>query len=362
MDSQLFLTVTFQGILTFLLALYLYPLLVKIGRGKNLVASFNRRSSHKDRVSVLGGFGVFFVFFVLVFVGVLHLGYGLGNTEILGLLFAGMIFFFAGFLDDALDITALRKFSFQLVGTLVFLMASKLVFEDFGGLFGLHDIPLWLSWVISIFIMQLGVNAFNLIDGVDGLAASLAAVGFGMFGVSFLLHGDHPFAIMAFAGLFAVMGFLPFNFSKRYKIFLGDSGSLFVGFLLSGFSLKYVNEVHAVNASDIAGYIVWVLTVFSYPLTDVIRVFIVRVKNGKSPFRPDRKHLHHFALDRGWKHYQITLLYISYTGILLVLQYGVLSFLNAHWGFALILVSNLLLALLPSLYGKIRPAIRMETS
>jgi hypothetical protein len=155
------------------------------------------------------------------------------------------------------------------------------------------------------------INAFNLIDGVDGLAGAVALVVSTAFGVFFLLNGNPLFVLVSFVLIGAILGFLRYNLSDRNKIFMGDAGSMMVGFLLSFQALAFL-ELNALETAQfsVTNGPIMVLAVLSYPILDTVRVFVLRIRDGRSPFSADRNHIHHRLLGLGMKHKQVTLLLV----------------------------------------------------
>ena len=174
------------------------------------------------------------------------------------------------------------------------------------------------SVLFSIFVFMLMVNAYNLIDGIDGLAGAIATIASAVFGAFFLGVGATPVAVISFVLIGAMLGFLRFNLSHKRKIFMGDSGSLFIGFLLAYQAIMFLNiNLTAAQGPVLDNAPVIVLTVLSYPLMDTLRVFFLRAIRGRSPFSPDRNHIHHRLLDLGMSHKQATAL-LSLKTILLI--------------------------------------------
>lgn len=337
-----------QVIVSFLIAGFIYPGLIQISREKSLYAQAIQRSVHQGKVSSLGGVGIF-ISFSLITVGAL-LGYG-NNTcvpVILALYMSLLLLFFIGLKDDLIELPPANKTIYQLLAAVLLMWSSGMLLSGFGGIFGVHVLPIWISWPITLFLFVLGINAFNLIDGVDGLAGGVAALAAAYFGFCFIGQGEVGWGFVSFGLLASLLGFLRYNFSKRQKLFMGDSGSMFVGFLLIVLSLQYINRAEVQMLGDTADAVLMVLALFSYPLTDVARVFAVRIKAGRSPFHADKNHLHHYALNFGMKHYQIMITVLGYTLGLGLVMYLLSDLLDPHIRLAVLVALNLVLGLLPS--------------
>ena len=169
---------------------------------------------------------------------------------------------------------------------------------------GIHHIPYVVSVLLTCFVFIALTNAINLIDGIDGLAGGIATIACVIFGGWFLLAEHYAMATLAFALSGGLVGFLRFNFSKTSKIFMGNTGSLLIGFFLAFFAVRFVNlnaeyrfEPRAFFNAPIIAIVVLIVPIF-----DTLRVFMVRLLNGKSPFSADRNHMHHILLDNGLSH------------------------------------------------------------
>jgi UDP-N-acetylmuramyl pentapeptide phosphotransferase/UDP-N-acetylglucosamine-1-phosphate transferase len=175
--------------------------------------------------------------------------------------------------------------------------------DNLYGLFGVGALPSWLGIGLSIITVVYLINAVNLIDGVDGLAAGISLLALYLF--SALMGGGEHLITFAFIGLGLIV-FMGFNYSDKRKIFLGDAGSLSLGFILATFAMEFLhsgnNHIVHLNLNPV---IVAVL-VLGYPVADTIRVFAIRISLGLSPFNADRRHMHHALLDKGFSHFGTT--------------------------------------------------------
>jgi UDP-N-acetylmuramyl pentapeptide phosphotransferase/UDP-N-acetylglucosamine-1-phosphate transferase len=198
-----------------------------------------------------------------------------------------------------------KKFAGQLVAAGLAIFVGGVRIESLDGIFGLGELPYLASVLFTAFVFLLVVNAFNLIDGIDGLAGSLALIATILFGGYFLVAGDTSMAITSFVLVGTLIGFLFFNLSNTKRLFMGDSGSLVVGFLLAFQAVVFLgaNQASAPGAI-LSNAPVIVLSVLAFPLLDTLRVFILRVWKGRSPFSADHNHLHHHLLARGLNHKQ----------------------------------------------------------
>jgi len=196
---------------------------------------------------------------------------------------------------------------------------------NFDGLLGLYEIPYWASVLLSFFVYILIVNAFNLIDGVDGLAASQGLVIAIFFAIWFYLMGNQTLVLLSAVLAGALLGFLFFNFSPA-KIFMGDSGSMTIGVIVSLLAIWLISKDNSQMSYpfDQLRTPLAAMILLAYPLTDTIRVFTMRALKGKSPFEADKNHIHHKMLLNGLNHKQIVLFVTIYS----ILMVGVLMLSN----------------------------------
>ncbi len=303
--------------LAFIITHVTIPAVIRVAREKHLLDEPNNRSSHAQKTPSLGGIAIF-ASLTIVFLLVAHLYPSNSDTFYL-ILPPLVILFFIGLKDDILVIDPHKKIAAQLIAAGLVITCADIRIGSLFGLFGLYELPYIISLAISLFIFVVVVNAYNLIDGIDGLAASLGIVAALAFGTYFYWV-DAGWAVVLSATLIgSLISFLFFNFSKENKIFMGDSGSLIVGFVIAVLTVAFIqsNEVahahHVPNAPTVA------ILVLAIPLFDALRVFSQRILSGYAPFRADRNHIHHFMIDGGFTHGRTSLLL---TGLSLAIAVG----------------------------------------
>ncbi len=284
------------------------PSIYRVANLKNLFDIPDERKIHRGAVPRLGGVGIFAG---ILFTSLITVDFT-AKANLAGVLAAIVVIFFVGLKDDILVIAPLTKILGQLTAAFVIVFFGKLEFTDLHGFFGIHHIPRYFGVPLTVFTILVIINALNLIDGIDGLASSLAIVEAGAFGVWFYLVGDYEFAILSAVLIGALLAFLPFNFSKRRKMFMGDSGSLIAGLILSVLVIEF-NEKNL----QIAGQKYFILPapsvsfgVLIVPLFDVMRVMYIRFLTKKGIFHPDQNHIHHTLLKLGFSHKQIVLVLV----------------------------------------------------
>ncbi len=287
----------------FLLTYLAVPVVIEIATKNRLFDQPNERKVHTRRVSSLGGAAIFTGFLVSCMFFIpenLH-------PEFRFYLAAAVIVFFLGLKDDLSDLSAVNKLIGQLIVAAILIHAGGLRLVGMYGLFGFTDVPEAFGYVLTYFTIIVVMNAFNLIDGIDGLATSLSILSLSLFGAYFLRAEEYAYAMLAFAMAGSLFAFLIFN-RQPARIFMGDSGSLLIGTVNAVLVIQFIrtssapNAVFHLDASVALGF-----AILFVPLLDTLRIFSVRLMRGRSPFSPDRNHLHHLLLDRGLNHMTITI-------------------------------------------------------
>ena len=256
------------------------------------------------------------------------------------LLFGVLLLFVLGILDDLVDLKAHLKFYVQLLVAVILVWNADIRVESFHGVLGLETLPIWFSYLFSILVITFFINAYNLIDGIDTLSSSIGMFVLVCFGLVFLYNGAYLETVLAFSVFGALLGFWFYN-KPPAKIFMGDSGTLSMGLMMAFFAIKIANL-----PIDSEGTInpVFALVVLSYPIIDTLRVFTKRILSGKSPFTPDRNHIHHLLLDLGYSHGKSTRLIIFFTFLLTLTGFLLRGFPNASFiimGSLIVIVSSI---------------------
>jgi len=293
------------------------PVIIKISRLKNLMADPGERSSHVTKTPTLGGVAIFASTFISYF-----LWENPDEGQLIHLSISSIvILFFLGVKDDILVLSPKKKMFVQVAVSALVVVFADLRIENLFGIFGINEVHYPISLPLTVFVFIALINAINLIDGIDGLAGGIGMIAGGMFGLWFFLNGHYAMACLAASMSGALLGFLRFNFSKTSKIFMGDTGSLIVGFLLSMFALKFIqlNIEYRFNPNASFSAPILAIVVLIVPIFDTLRVFIIRLKDKKSPFVGDRNHLHHILIDSGLSHFQTSVILWSFTLISTIL-------------------------------------------
>ena len=323
---------------------YAIPVIVRVAKAKKIFDMPNGRTSHQTPTPRLGGVGVFLsvllISLLVIDISKLpQLQYALAGSIIL---------FFIGLKDDILSLSPWKKLGGQLLATAFIVFFADIRFTSIHGFFGLHEISYIQSVIISFFVIILIINAFNLIDGVDGLSGSLAIVSFAVLGVWFYLNKSYEIAIICSSMTGSLGAFLVFNiWAKRRKVFLGDTGALFIGYLLAIFIISFCEMNASANVvMPIKSVPVIAFTILIVPLLDTARIFLVRILQGRSPFSADKNHIHHYLLDLGLNHLQVTTILVTANIFFIMLAY-LLQNLNIYLLTGIIVLTALTLSSIP---------------
>ncbi|GAA3508746.1 MraY family glycosyltransferase [Aquimarina addita] len=308
------------------------------------------RSSHINKTPTLGGIGVFISFSItLILFAVFKKLEQPDLIKILSLLAGVIILLFLGIKDDLLVLSPRKKLIGQIAAAAIVVIMTDVKIYDFSGILGVGELAAWFSMLFSIFSFVFIINAFNLTDGIDGLAASVAIMSSLVFGFYFMMNGDVFMVLISFSLIGGLLSFLSFNLSNTRKIFMGDSGSMFVGFILAfqGISLLAMNSITTVNFTFNCLPIL-VLSVLAFPILDTVRVFLIRIRKGRSPFSADRNHIHHRLIDLGFSHTSATIIIVSISSLMISSTLLIDSFyMNANIELLLVLLLAPVLYLFP---------------
>lgn len=311
------LNVILTGSLAFIITFLAIPAIMKVAEEKKLFDLPDSRKLHTNPIASLGGVGIFLGFFL----SCLLLIPAKQNSDIQFFFASAIVIFFLGLKDDILVISAIKKFLGQLAAAAILIHLANIRLESMHGVFGLGAIPQPLSYLISYVTIIVVVNAYNLIDGVDGLAGSLGILTTSIFGVYFFVAGMPAYSLLAFGMTGSLLAFLVFNFSPA-KIFMGDSGSLLLGLVNAILVIKFINVADAPGALvPVASSVAVGFAILIVPLLDTLRVFSIRIAKGRSPFVPDRNHIHHLLLDKGMNHRYITVTCVGLNAAFIVMAY-----------------------------------------
>ena len=302
--------------LAFGITFFAIPIIIEVARRKKLFDEPDERKVHKMVIPTLGGLGIFGGFILATLIGS-----PVGSNELQYFVAAAIVIFFLGIKDDILVLSAAKKFIGQLIAAGIVIKFGGVQISNMHGFLGIESISHFTSIVFTLFTIIVIINSFNLIDGVDGLAGSLGLLTALVFGTYFFYTGQLLYAVMAFSLAGGLVGFLIYNFSPA-KIFMGDTGSLLIGLINAVLVIKFINIAGSpavtfpLEATPAIGFAILIV-----PLFDTLRVFALRIVNRRSPFSPDRNHVHHFLLEMGFSHSKITMLCVGFNIGLILLAF-----------------------------------------
>lgn len=328
---DILLTASVSFIITFLAI----PVVMQVAEKKKLYDIPDERKLHTRLVASLGGIGIFAGFILASLLSI----QGQFNFEFQYFFAAAIVIFFLGLKDDLMILSASKKFIGQIIAASILIHLGGIRLDSMYGLFGFDMVPEGFGLALSYLTIIVVINSFNLIDGIDGLAASLGILTMLVFGAYFFAVDLQAYALFSFAMAGSLVAFMIFNHHPA-KIFMGDSGSLLIGLVNAILVIKFINVAHdpliaiPVTSSVAIGFAILIV-----PLLDTLRVFGVRILYGRSPFTPDRNHVHHLLLDRGLSHAAVTFICVSINiGFILLAWFG------RSLGSTLLLSTMLLLA------------------
>lgn len=317
------INVSLVFVLCVFLAGIVIPQILLIAFRRKLFDVPDERKIHQGAVPRLGGIAFKPVIFFSVFL-LLGIDMMVGHTEVLSEigkdaqpLFFGfcsiIVLYLVGIADDLIGVKYRAKFFVQVLCG-VMLIAGGVYLDDLTGVLGVHELPTWIGYLLTVLATVFIINAINLIDGIDGLASGLCSIACLFYGVIFFLFEKYIYSMLAFATLGVLMPFFYYNvFGKvehHKKIFMGDTGSLTIGMMLCFLSIRLV-QCGADEGGKILNPMILAFSPLIIPCFDVVRVYLHRVRNGKNPFLPDKNHIHHKLIAIGMKQRTVMILIIA---------------------------------------------------
>ena len=331
------------GLVSFALGWVGMPVVIRIAKKKGFVVRPNKRMSHTGEVPNIGGLDIYFSvmlsYMLFDYSQIAHNQFFLIGVAVIMVI---------GFIDDVLVLTPTTKLLGETFAGLALIGFADLRITHLHGLFGINEIGIIPSYLISLFVLIAIINAINLIDGIDGLASGLGILYCLFFAVWFHLVGSTSWSVLAICMIGALAVFFIYNvFGHKGKIFMGDSGSLLLGYLLTAFVFRFCeqNAYHVIpeiyHMSAAPAVAICVLTV---PIFDTIRVSLTRIKQHRSPFQPDKNHIHHLLLRTGLNHIQTTCILLSVSIVFIGL-----AILGRNWNMWILAFTDFALATLLTL-------------
>ncbi|WP_027376014.1 glycosyltransferase family 4 protein [Kaistella palustris] len=323
--AQFYLKLSLGLVCSFLITFLSVPTIVKISKRKNLMDEPGLRSSHLRKIPNLGGIAMFYSLAVCASIFAFEL------FDLYKFLFASLvILLYIGVMDDIVVMRAYKKLLAQIIVTALMVIGSDVRIRSFFGLFSIYELSYFASVAISIFTFIVLINAFNLIDGIDGLAGVYSIICSALFGISYFRLGEYnyPLVVLSAVIIGSVLGFLYYNLalSRTQKIFMGDTGSMILGFLLAFTAICFIDIFIDKELPDVPRYYLQAapaiaIAILILPLVDTLNVFIIRISAGKSPFIADNNHIHHSLLKLGLSHRRSTFYIILYYLFIVAVAY-----------------------------------------
>jgi len=319
------------------------PQILLIAFRKQLFDIPNERKIHNHVVPRLGGiaFKPVVSFSVALLLGInLLLGYtemlSEFENEALPLAFGFcsiMVLYLVGMIDDLIDVRYKTKFVIQILCAIM-LIVGKIWISDLHGILGIHEIPVWFGYPLTILVILLIINAINLIDGLDGLASGLCFFAYLLYGLVFFIIEQYIYSILSFATLGVLVSFFYYNVfgdaEQGKKIFMGDTGSLTIGMMLCFLSIKLVLAVPK-GSTETTNPMILAFSPLLIPCLDVARLYLHRVRNKKNPFLPDNNHIHHKLLAMGMSQRTTMIVIVSASIIITALNILLSLYININW-------------------------------
>ena len=310
---------------SFLITFFSIPTIIKISRRKNLMDEPGVRSSHLRKIPNLGGIAIFYS------IGITTSIFAYELFDLYKFLFASLvILLYVGVMDDIVVMRAYKKLVAQIVVSAMIVIGSDIRIRSLFGIFGFNEINYWISVIFSIITFIILINAFNLIDGIDGLAGGYSLICSALFGISYYRLGEYnyPLVVLSATIIGAVLAFLYYNLSnyRSVKIFMGDTGSMLLGFLLAFTCICFMDVFIDKNIKGVPRYHlksapVIAIAILILPIIDTLNVIILRLWNKKSPFEADKNHIHHKLLKLDLTHRRSSFYIITYYLFIITVTY-----------------------------------------
>ncbi|MDO6743448.1 MraY family glycosyltransferase [Tenacibaculum soleae] len=326
----MFINILIILISSFITTYLIVPKIIKVVSYKKLLDEPNKRSSHKKITPTLGGIA----FFITIILSFFFLKKWDTESFSLNLMVSLTVLFIIGLKDDLIAVSAKTKALAQVLAISFLIYDNNLLIESLGGFLGVTAINYWVYIAFIYFSIFFIINSFNLIDGVDGLAASIAITIFTFLGVMFFFLNQYYYTYLCIVIVGTLLAFLYYNLSENKKIFMGDTGSMIIGFLIGVLSFKLLTfhkNIESIGLIPSENILIVLCSLISIPILDTIRVFVVRTINKKSFFIADRNHVHHIFVDYGCSHKKTTLLIVIFNLIITICIYSLSFLLNSFF-------------------------------
>ncbi|GMN10068.1 MraY family glycosyltransferase [Croceitalea sp. MTPC9] len=326
----------------FLLTYFTIPKIIRVVEYKRLMDNPNNRSSHGSPTPTLGGVSFFYcLVFALFFIkGVAFF------DEAIYIIPGLTILFITGLKDDLVFLSPMTKLIAQIISISFILFNDSFIIYSLNGFLNIYEIPFFLYFIIAGFIMITIINAYNLIDGIDGLAAVVGIIILVLYTTIFYITKEYFYSFVSVTLNGCLISFLGFNLSTTKKIFMGDTGSLIVGYIIAILTLKFLAlkpESYEEMPFLLENAPIIAIAILIVPLFDTARVFTIRIANKRGPFSPDRNHTHHVLIDYwGLSHKQASFI-IGCFNLIFVILFVILGSKAKNSGMVIMLVGVVIL-------------------
>lgn len=308
---------------TTIISMLILPLLIKLSPALKLVDIPNERKLHKFPIPAIGGMVIVISVMITSFI-VPSLHTLLGNNMAFAVCL--VVLMVTGVVDDRLNISAALRFFIQIVCA-IYVAMNDIRLSSLHGIFGIYEIPVAVQYILTVIVITGVTNAFNLIDGIDGLAGSFSVVNLTILSVIALITGQQEWLLLFLPLISALLVFLKYNW-RPAKVFMGDGGSLFFGFLTVTSGIMLIEKSYAINNPFSVTFMLMISAAVIIPVIDTVRVFYQRMQKGKSPFAADKNHLHHWLIKHYMVHSQATKKLLSMQIIMIILSVAASRFID----------------------------------
>lgn len=294
---------------SFSLSVFAIPPIIRVSYEKKLLDEPNSRTVHTDSTPRLGGLAIFAGFISAFTI------FGTVTPSIQRMIASCLLLFFIGIKDDVIGVSAFKKFFIQCMAAGIIVFLADIRLTSLHGILGFNTLDDNLSYGLSLLTILMITNAINLLDGLDGLAGSISVLILSVLGINFLSLGTlsgTAYGLVSFSMVGGILGFLRYNFHKA-TVFMGDTGSLLLGFVISVLSVEFVEMGSYESMPALA------IAILIVPIFDTLRVFSLRTIKGRSPFSPDKNHLHHVLLQFGLSQRQTVLVLSAFNIVVIVI-------------------------------------------
>lgn len=310
MNTQTIIMLVAAAIMAFIAVNWSYFKILKIAKDKNLVDNPDARKLQKAPIPVMGGIASFMGVTVgmLTASAIVGIVPGLTSTAyILPVTMAMIAMLYVGAMDDIVGLTPRSRLVIEVLTVLGLVCAGGGCIDSLHGVWGVEQFSWWVAVPLTVFAGVGIVNAVNMVDGVNGLSSGLCMAVSGMFAIAFLKSGDTSNAVLALVMVASLLPFYVHNvFGNRSRMFIGDAGTMVMGIVLVWFTISVLRSDSPVQYYSLAtgvGLVAMMLAFMSVPVFDTLRVMTMRMVHGRSPFSPDKTHLHHVFIAAGVSHF-----------------------------------------------------------